>query len=55
MDPDRSRQRRGPRRFADEAFGKLPESCGPDALPVMENFGGGPRVDQVESQQRCGD
>ena len=41
-DPDSLRERRGPRRFADEAHGVLVEGRSQDALPVVEDPGGKP-------------
>lgn len=41
-DPDGIRERRGPRRFADEAHGVLVEGGSQDGLPVVEDSGGKP-------------
>lgn len=51
VDPDGIGQRRGPRRFADEALGMLLEGCGQDALAVVEDAGGEPVVNHVRRQQ----
>ena len=51
VDPDGIGQRRGARRFADEAFGMLLEGFGEDALPVVQDLGGKPVLDQVRCQQ----
>ena len=52
IDPDGIGQRCRPWRFADEPFGVLLEGCGAEALPLVQNLGGEPRVNHVRRQHR---
>jgi len=51
VDPDGTRERLGPGRFADEPFEMLLEGCGQHARALGECLGGEPRGDHVRGQQ----